>query len=154
MAGVAPAGAGPRGWPLTPRAGRRRPLAERADYIPPRLFPVQPGPALRIGGEPELPPPTRGAAVAVWNPRANEIFANAIELPAPDERRAYLDGACGGDGDLRRQVESLLVAHDQAGRFLDDPAPGDATHTHDPDAAPPTTAPAGQAEDIGTRIGP
>ncbi|HRX85165.1 MAG TPA: serine/threonine-protein kinase [Phycisphaerae bacterium] len=42
--------------------------------------------------------------------RVKEIFAEAAELPAED-RRAYLERACGGNAALRREVESLL-AHD------------------------------------------
>jgi len=31
---------------------------------------------------------------------------------------AYLDEACGSDGQLRSEIESLVVAHRQAGVFL------------------------------------
>src|SRR4029453_4367205 len=37
-------------------------------------------------------------------------------------RRAFLDEACAGDAELRRQVESLLRADDHAESFLDTPA--------------------------------
>jgi serine/threonine protein kinase len=37
---------------------------------------------------------------------------------SPDERAAYLAEACAGDEELRRQVEALLVAHEQAREFL------------------------------------
>jgi serine/threonine protein kinase len=40
----------------------------------------------------------------------------------PDRRAAVLDDACAGDLDLRRHVESLLAASDQAGSFLNTPA--------------------------------
>jgi tetratricopeptide (TPR) repeat protein len=69
--------------------------------------------------------------MAVWNPRANEIFANILELPPP-QRPTALEDACGADADLRRQVEALLAAHAEAGDFLDQPAIG----AHDA----PTTA--------------
>ena len=59
--------------------------------------------------------------MAVWNPRANEIFASVLELPA-EQRQAHLDQACAGDNELKRQVEALLAAHGQAGSFLDPPA--------------------------------
>jgi serine/threonine protein kinase/tetratricopeptide (TPR) repeat protein len=39
--------------------------------------------------------------------RIKHVFAAAIERP-PDERHAYLDDACAGDEELRREVESLL----------------------------------------------
>jgi eukaryotic-like serine/threonine-protein kinase len=46
------------------------------------------------------------------------LFAAALELPA-DRRGAYLDQACGGNTDLRQQVEELLQVHDEAGKFFD-----------------------------------
>jgi serine/threonine protein kinase len=62
--------------------------------------------------------------MAGWNPRANEIFLNACEIPAPNDRRAYLVQACGDDFELRTQVEKLLQAHDQAATFLENPLAG------------------------------
>jgi len=49
--------------------------------------------------------------------RLEEIFNAARKLP-PQERAAFLERACGGDAELRRQADSLLAAHDQAGQFL------------------------------------
>ncbi len=46
------------------------------------------------------------------------IFKSALEVPA-GERAAFVERACGGDEELRREVESL-VAHDHSG-FLDEP---------------------------------
>jgi WD40 repeat protein/serine/threonine protein kinase len=40
------------------------------------------------------------------------IFVAAQRLTDPDERRAYLDEACGDDLEMRSKVESLLVAFD------------------------------------------
>src|SRR3954463_6282668 len=63
------------------------------------------------------------------------LFA-ALELGSAAERAAYLDSACGGDAELRRQVERLLKAHAHVGDFLRKPVverlaaapePGDAT---------------------------
>ena len=51
-------------------------------------------------------------------PNAQFIFAEALRLSVPAERRAYLNQACGGDEALRQEVESLLAAHEQAGEFL------------------------------------
>jgi serine/threonine protein kinase/tetratricopeptide (TPR) repeat protein len=48
------------------------------------------------------------------------VFQAAAEH-RPGERRAYLDQACAGDSDLRRQVEALLVSHEQAPSFLEAP---------------------------------
>ena len=53
---------------------------------------------------------------AAEHSRAKTIFFAAIELP-PDERRAYLDDACGEDTALRREVESLLKHHDPVSIF-------------------------------------
>ena len=48
------------------------------------------------------------------------LFA-ALEKPTSAERNAYLDSACAGDAELRRQVEKLLQAHANAGDFLQKP---------------------------------
>ncbi len=71
------------------------------------------------------------------------IFCGAIELRSADARAAYLAEACGGQDDLRRQVESLVAAHFRAGSFLAPPsaAPADTVGYPFPDAA-------------GTQIGP
>ncbi len=50
------------------------------------------------------------------------IFAEALEKKTAEERAAYLDKACEGDGDLRSKVETLLKAHNEAGDFLEVPA--------------------------------
>src|SRR3712207_3825350 len=50
-----------------------------------------------------------------------ELFHAALEQ-APDERRAFLDQNCAGDTVLRRQVETLLRYHEEAGDFIASPA--------------------------------
>src|SRR6185436_3471104 len=50
------------------------------------------------------------------------VFAEALQLSA-GERSDYLQRACGADKELRQRVERLLKAHDQAGDFLEQPAP-------------------------------
>src|SRR5229473_3537479 len=50
-----------------------------------------------------------------------EIFFEAIEKATPQERVAYLDGACGKDPSLRRRVEDLLAKHFQDS-FMKEPA--------------------------------
>jgi ankyrin repeat protein len=50
--------------------------------------------------------------------RAEAILADAIELTDPAARRAHLEGACAGDKTLRREIESLLAAHEQASEFM------------------------------------
>lgn len=52
------------------------------------------------------------------SPRLRDVFEHARNLP-PDERPAYLDAACAGDGSLRAEVDGLLAAHDDAPDFLD-----------------------------------
>jgi serine/threonine-protein kinase len=81
--------------------------------------------------------------MAVWNPRANEIFASILELP-PAQRPAFLERACGADDELRRQVEALLAAHAEAGSFLDQPAlAARDVPTTPPDSGPPLPATGG-----------
>jgi formylglycine-generating enzyme required for sulfatase activity len=50
-----------------------------------------------------------------------EVFLAALDLTSPSERAAYLEKACGGDVQFRRQVEALLAAHFKTGAFLDEP---------------------------------
>ena len=58
------------------------------------------------------------------------IFADAVELPSA-ERPAFLAQACGPDGELRAEVESLLAAHDSDAGFLESPVA--VTDQNDPD---------------------
>src|SRR5215469_9655854 len=53
--------------------------------------------------------------------RVEELYHSAATLPAA-ERAAFLDQACGGDGVLRREVESLLAHEAGAGKFIETPA--------------------------------
>ncbi|MGH9836551.1 MAG: protein kinase domain-containing protein, partial [Blastocatellia bacterium] len=46
------------------------------------------------------------------------LYHDALKL-APEHRLAFLDRACAGDDELRREVESLLASHDEAGTFID-----------------------------------
>jgi serine/threonine-protein kinase len=55
-----------------------------------------------------------------WS-RVEAVFAEAVALP-PSRREASLSRACGGDLELRREVESLLAADEQAEDFLARPA--------------------------------
>ncbi|MCR9295535.1 MAG: WD40 repeat domain-containing serine/threonine protein kinase, partial [bacterium] len=50
-----------------------------------------------------------------------EVFQVAVKL-APDQRAVYLNQVCHENPTLRRDVESLLQAHDGNGSFLDQPA--------------------------------
>src|SRR5262245_38558757 len=55
-------------------------------------------------------------------PSIDSIFCSAIEIESPDERRAVVEQACGGDEDLKQQVERLLHAHFHGRSVLDAPA--------------------------------
>jgi hypothetical protein len=60
--------------------------------------------------------------MTTWNPRANQLFLQALELGSPAERQQYLDDACASDPALRAEVEALLQASARAGSFLESPA--------------------------------
>ncbi len=47
-----------------------------------------------------------------------EVFITARQLASDEERRAYLDNACGGDAPLRARLDELIEADEQAGSFL------------------------------------
>src|SRR6516164_6571489 len=53
--------------------------------------------------------------------RVRAVFEAALERPGAD-RRGVVDGACGADEALRREVECMLAADARADRVLD-PAP-------------------------------
>src|SRR5688500_11320006 len=52
------------------------------------------------------------------------IFDEALRKPSAEERASFLDKACAGNAELRREVESLLSAHEGAAAFLASPPPG------------------------------
>lgn len=47
-----------------------------------------------------------------------QVFQSALERD-PAERSAFLHQACGGDAELRSEVESLISSHDQAGDSIE-----------------------------------
>src|ERR1700730_5700553 len=53
--------------------------------------------------------------------KVREMFQAALDR-APEERSAFLLNACVEDESLRREVESLLAAHEKDGSFIDSPA--------------------------------
>src|SRR5438876_1747256 len=80
------------------------------------------------------------------------VFSAVRRLPA-QERAAYLDEACAGDGELRQRVEDLLRASEEAGAFLRDPAQG-ARRPADAVTSPETLRKAeAPGEKAGDRIG-
>ncbi|MDA1049057.1 MAG: serine/threonine-protein kinase [Planctomycetota bacterium] len=52
------------------------------------------------------------------------IFDRAVQLDSPEQRQAFLDETCGSDRELRRRVEALLRASNDAGSFLEKPPEG------------------------------
>src|SRR5436309_2009201 len=79
-----------------------------------------------------------------------DIFIAALQQEDPAQRQAYLDEACAGQPDLRRQVEDLLRLHDGAGSFLENPAADSGATGAQPDAAEPAVS----GEAPGAFIGP
>src|SRR5262245_33461325 len=53
--------------------------------------------------------------------QVGQLFHTAFDLE-PDEQMAFLEGACGSDQELRREVESLLAAHSGACAYCTAPA--------------------------------
>jgi serine/threonine protein kinase len=49
------------------------------------------------------------------------LYSDAVALN-PQERAAFLDGACAGDVDLRKEIDSLLAYQPRAETYLDKPA--------------------------------
>ena len=56
----------------------------------------------------------------IWE-QVKQIFEEALEYKA-GERTEFLERACEKDPTLRREVESLLKAHEKAGSFMETPA--------------------------------
>src|SRR5438132_993913 len=73
-----------------------------------------------------------------------DIFLAALNKPIASERVAYLEQACAGDEDLRRQVKALLAEHERLGSFLESPAAGPVATVEAP----------GMVEGPGTVVGP
>src|SRR5262249_54422998 len=69
------------------------------------------------------------------------IFFAALAKAATADRAAFLDEACAGDDELRRQVERLLAAHAQADAFLERPVAGAAARAAPPPPGPPAGGP-------------
>jgi eukaryotic-like serine/threonine-protein kinase len=55
-----------------------------------------------------------------WD-RVGEVYHGAMAI-APENRAAFLDQACAGDAELRREIESLLARAEDASSFLETPA--------------------------------
>jgi serine/threonine protein kinase/tetratricopeptide (TPR) repeat protein len=71
--------------------------------------------------------------------RVRSIFLEPVENHAPEQWRRFLDQACGEDHDLRKRIEVLLRAHDQANSMLDVAAVSPAATTDEPITEGPGT---------------
>ena len=56
----------------------------------------------------------------LWQ-QVQQLFDAALQH-SPEKRQEFLEQACGSNQELRREVESLLAAHDQSGSFMAEPA--------------------------------
>jgi len=56
-------------------------------------------------------------------PREKAVFCQALEIADPEQRRQFLDQACGADKALRERVEGLLALSQSSGDFFKDCAP-------------------------------
>jgi hypothetical protein len=90
-------------------------------------------------------------------PREKAVFCQALEITDPEQRRQFLDQACGADQALREQVEKLLGLSQSAGDFFTEcrPALEAAAADADPAQVRLAAAAALEAESHETkRIGP
>src|SRR5215510_13467136 len=51
----------------------------------------------------------------------DQLLGEALEFEV-SRRAAFLDQACAGDEELRRKIDALLAAHEQADSFIESPA--------------------------------
>src|SRR5688500_12981739 len=72
------------------------------------------------------------------SPHVMTIFGDALEQGSPERRASFVEGACGGDAELRGRVEALLPAHDRAGNLLG--GSDDTAVPHDPLGLKPETS--------------
>ena len=82
-----------------------------------------------------------GRLAGIDDSQVKEVFGEALEREGA-ERAAYLEGACAGNPEVRREVESLLGIAEQGGRFM-----------RQVTVATPPSAPT-VGETAGMRIGP
>jgi hypothetical protein len=78
------------------------------------------------------------------NRSEKEIFFEALDKNTPEERAAFLDGACGRDPAQRARVEALLADHFRTDSFMKEPAVA---------GVPPTIRVSPVSETAGTVIG-
>ncbi len=56
-------------------------------------------------------------------PNVRAVFDRALDIDTAADRQAYLDAACAAAPEVRQKVEALLKAYQDAGSFLEGPAP-------------------------------
>ena len=107
----------------------------------------------RARGDADATSPARATGLGVtadeetqtrWH-RMRVLFHGALDRP-PDERRRFLQQACGDDVRLEQEIERLLASHEQARSFLEQPPispAADVTPTPRPPIIP-----------SGTKLGP
>jgi serine/threonine protein kinase/tetratricopeptide (TPR) repeat protein len=87
--------------------------------------------------------------------RSKSVFLQAVEMASAEERRAFLDAACGEDAALRQEVEELLRHHEELGVFLEAPAAAPlGTSAFEPEQNPAARGGTHAPEATGTVIGP
>src|SRR3989449_1079024 len=59
-------------------------------------------------------------AIDLWL-QVQQLFDAALQH-SPEKRQEFLKRECGSNQELRREVESLLAAHDESGSFMAEPA--------------------------------
>src|SRR5262245_926618 len=82
------------------------------------------------------------------------ILASAVDIEFTEERRLFIDRACGGDPELRRRVEELVENHFRAGSFLDPAVGPGETATLDTRPADPSARAGALTAAVGDTIGP
>ena len=50
--------------------------------------------------------------------KVEEVLQGALDRP-PQDRTSFLDEACAGDDQLKKEAASLINAHDEAGDFIE-----------------------------------
>ena len=100
-------------------------------------------------------PATRGAEgeSSRWA-ELKALFDSAILL-APPDRQFFIESECGPNKELCRELESLLLAYDETGGFLEEPAASVRSFADTIFAPTGTFSPFGESEKIalGSRIG-
>ncbi len=84
--------------------------------------------------------------------KIDELLDAALDLP-PERHPAFLDEACDGDAVLRRELESLLAAHQKAGSFIETTPAKGLTSALDFDKAKASVASAAAGSMAGQKLG-